>query len=146
MEAEVSSTHDSPYSLQPFRFYNEDILLFYIDIGLESQVEMKVSGPKGRPITWLESTNPDHRFASASLAQVASWHQKEFSNGVGSAIASLRGLVYSLSPQGNADLTQLFRIAAHEAKKSRAQNRLLRVMLGGMVKGSITKVQRGYWY
>ncbi|RZC68425.1 hypothetical protein C5167_031661 [Papaver somniferum] len=142
MEAEGSSTHHSPYSLPPIRFYNEDILLC-IDIGLESQVEMKVSGPKGRPITRLESIkqaillfvhskltiNPDHRFAFASLAQVASWHQKEFSNEVGSAIAALRGLVYSHSPQGNADLTQLFRIAAHEAKKSRAQNRLLRVIL-----------------
>ncbi|KAI3917583.1 hypothetical protein MKW98_021345 [Papaver atlanticum] len=102
---------------------------------------MKVSGPKGRPITRLESIkqaillfvhskvtiNPDHRFSFASLAQVASWHQKEFSNGVGSAIAALRGLVYTHSPQENADLTQLFRIAAHEAKKSVAQNRLLRV-------------------
>ncbi|KAI3992519.1 hypothetical protein MKX01_022610 [Papaver californicum] len=140
MEAESSSTHHSSYSLQPIRFYNEDIL-FCIDIGLESQVEIKLSGPKGRPTTRLESIkqaiilfvhskltiNLDHRFASASLAQVASWHQKEFSNEVGPAIAALRGLVYSHSLQGNADLTQLLRIAAHEAKKSRAQNRLLRV-------------------
>ncbi|KAI3922238.1 hypothetical protein MKX01_005927 [Papaver californicum] len=102
---------------------------------------MKLSGPKGRPITRLESIkqaillfvhskltiNPDHRFAFASLAQIASWHQKEFSNEVGSAIAALWGLVYSHSPQGNTDLTQLFRIASHEANKSRAQNRLLRV-------------------
>ncbi|KAI3971119.1 hypothetical protein MKW92_013660 [Papaver armeniacum] len=103
MEAEGSSTHQSPYSLQPIRFYNEDIL-FFIDIGLESQVEMKVSGPKAILLFAHSKLTiyPDYRFAFASLAQVASWHQKEFSNEVGSAIAVLRGLVYSHSPQGNA--------------------------------------------
>ncbi|OVA08487.1 hypothetical protein BVC80_209g224 [Macleaya cordata] len=140
MESEGSTTHSS-YSLQPNRLCNEDIL-FCTDIDLESQVEMKVSGPKGRPITRLESIkqaillfihaklaiNPDHRFAFASLAQSASWHQKEFSNEVESAIAALRGLV-AHSSHGHADLTQLFRIAAHEAKKSRSQNRILRVIL-----------------
>ncbi|KAI3834656.1 hypothetical protein MKX03_005996 [Papaver bracteatum] len=121
MEAEGSSTRHSPYSLQPIRFYNEDIL-FCIDIGLESQVEMKVSGPKGRPITRLESIkqaillfvhskltiNPDHRFAFASLSQVPFLFL--LYNVVGLF------LVYSHSPQGNADLTQLFRIAAHESR------------------------------
>ncbi|KAI3995086.1 hypothetical protein MKX01_031888 [Papaver californicum] len=118
---------------------------------------MKLSGPKGRLINRLESIkqaillfvhskltiNPDHRFAFASLAQVASWHQKEFSNEVGSAIASLRGLVYSHSPQGNADLTQLFRIAAHEAKKSRAQNCLLRVYNFALEPFSIVVIRNG---
>lgn len=76
----------SRYSLQPLRFFNEDIL-FCVDVDLESQVEMKVSGPKGRPITRLDSIkqaillfvnsklaiNPDHRFAFSVLSQSASW-------------------------------------------------------------------------
>jgi len=43
-------------------------------------------------------------------------------------MAAFRGLSVD-SSSGHADLTQLFRIAAHEAKKSRAQNRILRVIL-----------------
>lgn len=53
--------------------------------------------------------------------------RKEFSSEVDSAMAALRGLLVD-SFSGQADLTQLFRIAAHEAKKSRAQNRILRVV------------------
>lgn len=53
--------------------------------------------------------------------------QREFSSEVDSAIAALRGLSVDGSC-GNADLTQLFRVAAHEAKKSRAQNRIFRVV------------------
>lgn len=53
--------------------------------------------------------------------------RKEFSSEVDSAIAAFRGLSVS-SSGGHADLTQLFRVAAHEAKKSKSQNRILRVV------------------
>ncbi|XXG57170.1 hypothetical protein AAC387_Pa03g4395 [Persea americana] len=131
----------SRYSLQPARFCNEDILIC-VDVDLESQVEMKVSGPKGRPITRLDSIkqaillfvnaklaiNPDHRFAFSVLAQSPSWLRKELSSEVDSAIAAVRALSAD-SSYGHADLTQLFRVAAHEAKKSRAQSRIFRVIL-----------------
>lgn len=129
------------YTLKPIPINNEDIL-FCIDAGNESLVEMKGTGPSGRPITRLESIkqaillfinsklsiNLDHRFAFAVLGKSASWVRKEFSSEVDSAISALRG-VSAFSSSGHADLTQLFRIAAHEAKKSRAQNRILRVIL-----------------
>lgn len=53
--------------------------------------------------------------------------RKEFSSEVDSAMAAFRGLSVD-SSSGQADLTQLFRIATHEAKKSRVQNRILRVV------------------
>jgi hypothetical protein len=53
--------------------------------------------------------------------------RKEFSSDVDSAIAALRGLS-ATSACGAADLTGLFRVAAHEAKKSRVQNRIFRVV------------------
>ncbi|XP_043722204.1 uncharacterized protein LOC122669498 [Telopea speciosissima] len=131
------------YTLQPSSFCNEDIL-FCIDVDHESLVDMKVSGPKGRPITRLDSIknavllfvhaklaiNPEHRFAFAALGQSASWLRKEFRSDAESAIAALR--MISIAPDssyGQADLTHLFRVAAHEAKKSRAQNRIFRLIL-----------------
>ncbi|GAB4854425.1 hypothetical protein Ancab_023009 [Ancistrocladus abbreviatus] len=58
-----------------------------------------------------------------------SWQlRKEFSSEVDSALAALRGFSID-SSASQADLTQLFRAAAHEAKKSRAHNRILRVIL-----------------
>ncbi|KAK9099179.1 hypothetical protein Syun_026224 [Stephania yunnanensis] len=139
--AEGETSSRPPYTLLPIRLCSEDIL-FCVDVDLESQIEMKISGPNGRPITRLDSIkqaillfvhaklaiNPDHRFSIASLGQSASWHRKEFSSEVESAIQGLRVLSAS-SSHGQADLTQLFRIAAHEAKKSRQQNRILRVIL-----------------
>ncbi|GMH11840.1 hypothetical protein Nepgr_013681 [Nepenthes gracilis] len=130
-----------PYTIQPSRYDGEDIL-FCIDVGKESLVGMKSTGPNGRPMTRLDSIsqaillfvnakltiNPDHRFAFAVLGKSASWLRKEFSSEVDSAISALRGLSID-STSGQADLTQLFRIASHEAKKSRAQNRILRVIL-----------------
>jgi hypothetical protein len=103
---------------------------------------MKGTALNGRPITRIDSIkqaillfinakltiNPDHRFAFATLGKSASWLRKEFSSEVDSAMAAFRGLSVD-SSSGHADLTQLFRIAAHEAKKSRAQNRILRVIL-----------------
>ncbi|KAF5939998.1 hypothetical protein HYC85_021165 [Camellia sinensis] len=134
-----SSTPPGRYSFPPSRYSSEDIL-FCIDVSSESLAEMKVTGPNGRSITRLDSIkqailvfinakltiNPDHRFAFASLGKSASWLRKEFSSEVESAMAAFRGLSVD-SSSGHADLTQLFRIAAHEAKKSRAQNRILRV-------------------
>ncbi|KAA8521300.1 hypothetical protein F0562_011954 [Nyssa sinensis] len=136
-----SSTPAGRYTLQPSRFSNEDIL-FCIDVDAESLVEMKVTGPGGRPITRLDSIkqaillfvnaklaiNPDHRFAFTVLGKSASWLRKEFSSEVDSAVAAVRGLSAD-SSSGHADLTHLFRVAAHEAKKSRAQNRIFRVIL-----------------
>ncbi|KAF4375665.1 hypothetical protein CsatB_006212 [Cannabis sativa] len=129
------------YSLRPSRIMNEDIL-FCIDVDPESLLEMKVSGPNGRPITRLDSIkqaillfinakltiNPDHRFAFATLAKSPSWLRKEFSNDVESANEALRGLT-ATQATGQADLTNLLRVAAYEAKKSRASNRILRVIL-----------------
>ncbi|CAL1386354.1 unnamed protein product [Linum trigynum] len=129
----------SRYTLKPSRFSSEDII-FCVDIDSESKVEMK--GPNGRPLARLEAVkqailvfvnskltiNPDHRFAFAMLSNSASWLRKEFSSEVEASAAALRGLSPS-SSSGQADLTNLFRLAAHEAKKSRAQNRLLRVVL-----------------
>ncbi|KAI5354251.1 PREDICTED: BRISC and BRCA1-A complex member 1 [Prunus dulcis] len=130
------------YTLRPTRLSNEDIL-FCIDVDPESMVEMKAAmGPNGRPLTRLDSIkqailvfinakltiNPEHRFAFACLGKSASWLRKEFSSEVDSSIAAFR-VLSATSSSSNADLTSLFRVAAHEAKKSRAQNRLLRVIL-----------------
>ena len=81
-----NSTPQGRYTLLPSRYSSEDIL-FCIDVDTESLVEMKVTGPNGRPITRLDSIkqaillfinaklsiNPDHRFAFATLAKSASW-------------------------------------------------------------------------
>ncbi|OAY85503.1 hypothetical protein ACMD2_04083 [Ananas comosus] len=76
----------SHYSLPPSRFQSEDIL-FCVDVDAESRREMKLSGPKGRPITRLDAVkqalllfvhskvaiNSDHRFALSALSQSVSW-------------------------------------------------------------------------
>uniref|UniRef100_A0A7C9DIC2 BRISC and BRCA1-A complex member 1 n=1 Tax=Opuntia streptacantha TaxID=393608 RepID=A0A7C9DIC2_OPUST len=142
MEGPPGSAAAGPsYTLHPAKYSCEDIL-FCVDVDNESMVEMKNTGPNGRPITRLDSIkqsillfinakltmNPDHRFAFAALGKTASWVRKEFSSDVNAAFSALRG--FSVTPLGgHADLTQLFRIAAHEAKKSRSQNRILRVIL-----------------
>lgn len=129
------------YNLQPIRLASEDIL-FCVDVDNESLVEMKVSAAGGRPYTRLDSIkqaillfvnakltiNPDHRFAFVGLGKSAFWVRKEFTNDIDSVVSACRGIAVD-SPCGHADLTQLFRVAAHEAKKSRAQNRILRVIL-----------------
>ncbi|XP_075518233.1 uncharacterized protein LOC142552356 [Primulina tabacum] len=135
------SLHGGGFTLPPDVFSSEDIL-FCIDVGPETMVEMKVNGPNGRPYTRLDSIkqaillfinakltiNSDHRFAFAALAKSTYWLQKEFSSDVGSAVAALRAISVD-SSSSNADLTQLFRVSTHEAKKSRAQNRIFRVIL-----------------
>ncbi|XP_060173616.1 uncharacterized protein LOC132604222 [Lycium barbarum] len=137
------STPPPTYNLSPNRLASEDIL-FCIDVdNNESLVEMKVSGAGGRPYTRLDSIkqaillfvnakltiNLDHRFAFAGLGKSAFWVRKEFTSELDSIISACRGISAVDAPSGHADLTQLFRVAAHEAKKSRAQNRILRVIL-----------------
>ncbi|GJZ06951.1 BRISC and BRCA1-A complex member [Tanacetum coccineum] len=71
-----------------------------------------------------------HQFAKAILNTLLQTHyqlKKEFSSEVDSAIAAFRGITVD-SSAGHADLTHLFKVANHEAKKSRAQNRILRVV------------------
>ncbi|KAJ0986571.1 hypothetical protein J5N97_004927 [Dioscorea zingiberensis] len=143
MDGSSSRPASAPrYSLPPCRFMQEDIL-FCVDVDVESKVEMKLTGPKGRPFTRLDairqaillfihsklSINPDHRFAFSVLGQSVTRLRKEFSNDVDSARAALHALKAADSPCGLADLTLLFRAAAHEGKKSRAQGRHLRVIL-----------------
>ncbi|KAL7159232.1 hypothetical protein ABFS83_01G014400 [Erythranthe nasuta] len=129
------------YTLPAGQFSSEDIL-FCIDMGPETMAEMKVNGPNGRPYTRLDSIkqaillfvhakltiNSDHRFAFAALSKSTYWIRKEFSSEVDSVIAALQSISVD-SSSSHADLTQLFRVATHEAKKSRAQNRILRVIL-----------------
>ncbi|KAF7830483.1 BRISC and BRCA1-A complex member [Senna tora] len=140
MEGE-SGGEASRYVLQQERLSNEDILIC-VDVDPESLVELKATGSNGRPLTRLDSIkqaillfvnakltiNPDHRFAFAILGKSASWLKKEFSNDVESAMAAVRGLS-ATSSSGPPDLTNLFKVAAHEAKKSRMQNRIFRVIL-----------------
>ncbi|XP_027356029.1 uncharacterized protein LOC113865567 [Abrus precatorius] len=133
---------NSSYTLKPSRICNEDII-FCIDVDPQSLVEMKgATGPNGRPLTRLDSIkqaiilfvhskltiNPQHRFAFATLSNSFSWLRKDFSGEIDSAIAAMRGLSASSSTV-QPDLTNLFRIAAHEAKKSRLHGRILRVIL-----------------
>ncbi|GLT57229.1 hypothetical protein SLA2020_302170 [Shorea laevis] len=129
------------YMLKPARINNEDIL-FCIDVDAESLVEMKTPGANGKPFTRLDAIkqaillfihakltiNPDHRFAFATLSKSVSWLRKEFSSNVECGISALR-MLSTTSSSSQADLTNLFRLASHEAKKSRAQNRILRVIL-----------------
>lgn len=131
-----------PYSLPPSLLQSEDIL-FCVDVDAETSVEMKPSSAKGRSITRLDSIkqslllfvnsklaiNSDHRFAFAVLNQSVSWLRKEFSNELSAAMGAVHSLSTSATSYGSADLTQLFRIATQEAKKSRSQGRLLRVIL-----------------
>ncbi|KAG0462803.1 hypothetical protein HPP92_021279 [Vanilla planifolia] len=142
MEGAQAEIPRPAYSLPPSRLQSEDIL-FCVDVDAESSVEMKVSGSKGRPITRLDSIkqslllfvnsklaiNSDHRFSFTVLGQSISWLRKEFSNEIGVAMAAVQSLSSAALSYGSADLTQLFRIATQEAKNSRAQGRLLRVIL-----------------
>ncbi|XP_074588484.1 uncharacterized protein LOC141844343 [Curcuma longa] len=126
------------YTLTPCRYYSEDVL-FCVDVDVESKTEMA----KGRSITRLDAIkqaiclfihakhtmNPDHRFALSILTQSVSWLRKDFSNEVDLLLPAVWSLTAADTSYGLADITQLFRIATHEAKKSRAQSRLFRVIL-----------------
>ncbi|KAJ7966457.1 BRISC and BRCA1-A complex member 1 [Quillaja saponaria] len=126
-----SSAVTSRYTLTPSRICNEDTL-FCIAVDPESLSEMNATAANGRPITRLDSIkqaillfvngkltiNPKHRFAFTILGKSASWLQKEFSNEFESAVAAVQELSAATSSCGQADLTNLFRVAAHEAKKN----------------------------
>ncbi|KAJ6805014.1 uncharacterized protein M6B38_181495 [Iris pallida] len=148
MERGAVAAGDHPaapvYSLPTGRFFAEDIL-FCVDADAEAGTEMKASGTKGRPITRLDcikqsillfvnaklTINADHRFNFCTLSRSVSSSslRKEFSNQVEPAMVSVRAIKAAESSYGVADLTQLFRMATHEARKSRAQNRIFRVVL-----------------
>ncbi|KAG9154105.1 hypothetical protein Leryth_000579 [Lithospermum erythrorhizon] len=149
---ESSMSHHHPTTMNPLtpptKLAGEDILLC-VDVGPESAAEMKVAASGGGgglaggvPYPRLEgikqaillfvnaklSINPDHRFAYAALANTAGWIKKEFSSDVDAALAMARTL--RIDPTSDrADVTQLFKSAAIEAKKSRSQGRILRVIL-----------------
>ncbi|XP_020874410.1 uncharacterized protein LOC9303288 isoform X2 [Arabidopsis lyrata subsp. lyrata] len=120
---------------------SEDILIC-VDVDAESTVEMKTTGTNGKPLNRLEcvklaitrfihdklARNSDHRFAFATLSKSAAWLKKEFTSDAESAAASLRE-ISATNSSGPADLTLLFQEAAQGAKTSRAQNRILRVIL-----------------
>lgn len=86
IEGESTVAGTCCYTLKPTRINNEDII-FCVDVDSESLVEMKTTGPSGRPFTRLDSIkqaillfinaklsiNPDHRFAFATLAKTAAW-------------------------------------------------------------------------
>nr|GEU81052.1 BRISC and BRCA1-A complex member [Tanacetum cinerariifolium] len=144
MEAREAHSTQPPggrYILPPSKLSPEDIL-FCIDVDPECLIEMKNTSVTGRPFTRLEcikqgillflhaklAVNQDHRFAYCALGKSPFWLKKEFSSEVDSAIAAFRGITVD-SSAGHADLTHLFKVANHEAKKSRAQNRILRVIL-----------------
>ncbi|KAL9255303.1 hypothetical protein AKJ16_DCAP15994 [Drosera capensis] len=141
MEEENPSTPlPQPYALLPSRYSSEDIL-FCIDIGAESFPEMKNTGPNGRPVTRLDSIlksiglfvnaklsiNGDHGFGFVVIGKSVSWIKKEFSSEVDSAIAAI-GSLPADSSSDQVDLTELFHIASQEAKRSREQGRILRVV------------------
>ncbi|XP_010447312.1 PREDICTED: uncharacterized protein LOC104729967 isoform X3 [Camelina sativa] len=120
---------------------SEDILIC-VDVDVESTVEMKTTYANGKPMNRLEcvklaitrfihdklATNPNHRFAFATLSKSAAWLKKEFTSNAESAAASLREMS-ATKASGPADLTLLFQEAAQQAKTSRAQNQSLRVIL-----------------
>ncbi|KAJ3683630.1 hypothetical protein LUZ60_013857 [Juncus effusus] len=131
-----------PYSLPPSRFLPEDVL-FCVDVGAESRAEMRVSGPKGRVVTRLDAIRQalllfvhskltmcsDHRFAFSVFGQNFNWVKREFSNDINAAIGAVRLLEAETVPNANADITPIFKVATSEAKKSRTQGRLFRLVL-----------------
>ncbi|KAK8627628.1 hypothetical protein V6N13_135235 [Hibiscus sabdariffa] len=108
-----------------------------MDVDSESLVEMKTTrvnrldAIKQAILLFVNSKlsiNPDHRFSFATLSKFAYWHIKEFNSDVESTIAVVRALSATTISSSQLDLTNLFRLAAHEAKKSHSQNRILRVV------------------
>ncbi|KAK8657872.1 hypothetical protein V6N13_036091 [Hibiscus sabdariffa] len=109
-----------------------------MDVDSESLVEMKTArvnrldAIKQAILLFVNSKlsiNPDHRFSFATLSKFAYWHIKEFNSDVESTIAVVRDLSATTVSSSQLDLTNLFHLAAHEAKKSHSQNRILRVVV-----------------
>ncbi|XP_031487272.1 uncharacterized protein LOC116255547 [Nymphaea colorata] len=138
----TGSSSGATYALRHNRPCNHEDIIFCIDIDRQSQADMKVTGAKGRPITRLDAIkqaillflhaklrmNPNHRFAFSALSHSASWIRREFSGDVDLALSALRSISADLS-YDQADLSQLFKMAAYEGRRCRAQSRILRVIL-----------------
>eukprot|EP01018_Ginkgo_biloba_P031618 Gb_19162 [translate_table: standard] len=138
---DVEGPDPVPYHLHAMTHSYEDII-FCIDIDRQVEAEMKVAGAKGQLLTRIDSIkqalllfvhsklniNPNHRFAFATMGHTANWCLKEFTNDIDSISATVRGLAAD-ALYIHSDLSQLFRMAVTEAKKSRAQARTLRVIL-----------------
>ncbi|WVZ24479.1 hypothetical protein V8G54_003023 [Vigna mungo] len=122
------------YSLKPSRVSNEDILIC-LDIDPQCLIQMKgATGPKDRPLTQLDSVkqaivlfvnakltiNPQHRFTFITLSNTISWVRKDFTFDIDSTLVAMQSISTS-SSAGPPDLTFLFQLVAHEAKKSRVQ-------------------------
>lgn len=129
------------YKLHKLQHTFEDIL-FCVDADRQMEAEMKAVGAKGQTFTRMDcikqaislfvhsklTINPNHRFAFAKLDHSATWWQREFTHDLNTINASVRGLTTDALYK-SCDLSQLFRMVATEAKKSRAQFRSLRVIL-----------------
>ncbi|CAI8613123.1 unnamed protein product [Vicia faba] len=127
-EQRVEGKANSSYNLEPLPISNEDIL-FCIDI--DPQSITCFDAIKQSILLFVNTKltiNPQHRFAFATLSNSVSSLMKEFSSKVESTIAAVRGFSATTSTT-QPDLTTLFQLAAREARKSRMQGRILRVIL-----------------
>ncbi|WVY93732.1 hypothetical protein V8G54_032820 [Vigna mungo] len=100
------------------------------------------TGPNGRSLIQLDSVkqaivlfinakltiNPEHCFSFATLSNTISWVRKDFPFDIDSTMVAMRSISAS-SSAGPPDLIVLFRLDAHEAKKSRVQGRIFRVIM-----------------
>lgn len=140
----ASATTPNPtlaYTLPAVRLMKEDVL-FCVDVDAETQVEMKATGTK-RPVTRLDAIkqglilfahsklamNADHRFAFSVLTQSFDRIYKAFTNELPSIMKAVQVISHGSASNNTADLTSLFRVANQEAIRSRAEGRLLRVVL-----------------
>ncbi|KAL5065917.1 hypothetical protein RYX36_027654 [Vicia faba] len=127
-ESNKGDKANSSYNLEPLPISNEDIL-FCIDI--DPQSITRFDAIKQSILLFVNAKltiNPQHRFAFATLSNSVSLLMKEFSSEVESTIAAMRGFSATTSTT-QPDLTTLFQLAAREARKSRTQGRILRVIL-----------------
>ncbi|KAL5075280.1 hypothetical protein RYX36_014264 [Vicia faba] len=127
-EKKVERKANSSYNLEPLPISNEDIL-FCIDI--DPQSITRFDAIKQSILLFVNTKltiNPQHHFAFATLSNSVSSLMKEFSSEVESTIAVVRGFSATTSTT-QPDLTTLFQLAAREARKSRTQGRILRVIL-----------------
>lgn len=129
------------YDLRGMPHALEDIILC-VDIDRQIDAEMKVTGAKGQVLARLDAIkqaillfvysklmlHPQHRFAFSTIGDTAAWLQPNFSNEIETINNSVRALCSS-GIFHRCDLSQLFRIAASEAKKSQLHGRLVRVVL-----------------
>ncbi|ONK78270.1 uncharacterized protein A4U43_C02F16500 [Asparagus officinalis] len=143
MQAEPpSESGPARYSL-PARPYPSEDVLFCVDVDAESRAQMRLSGQNARSMTRLDSIkqgilffvnaklaiNSDHRFSFSSLGTSLTWVRRKFNNQVQSAVEQVQSLAEADSSCDKADLTLLFKMATHEANKSKQQGRILRVIL-----------------